>query len=86
MATNEAQETGFSSLGFVRQFVFPALLVFLIPTASLLFFRHAQATLDAQVFVTPRRRSTPKFARPGSRKWKKTHRFPTKNAMRRGNS
>src|SRR5215216_4259993 len=33
--------------GFIRTFVLPALLIFLIPILSLLFFRHAQGRFDA---------------------------------------
>lgn len=37
----------FSSLGFAKTVVLPALLLFLIPVLSLLFFRHARSTFDA---------------------------------------
>lgn len=36
-------------LGFIRQFVLPALLVFLVPTIGLFFFLHAQSRYDAQL-------------------------------------
>jgi Zn-dependent protease with chaperone function len=38
----------FSHVGFVKTFVLPALLVFLIPLLSLLFFWHAEETFDAR--------------------------------------
>ena len=38
---------GFSKLGFGKTFVLPALLVFLIPVLSLMFFLHAQSRYDA---------------------------------------
>lgn len=38
----------FTKVGFAKTFVLPALLVFLIPFLSYLFFSHAQARFDAQ--------------------------------------
>jgi Zn-dependent protease with chaperone function len=38
---------GFSSLGFVKTFVLPGLLIFLVPVGSLFFFLHAQHWYDA---------------------------------------
>ena len=35
-------QTGFSKLGFAKTFVFPGLMVFLIPALALAFFLHAQ--------------------------------------------
>lgn len=42
-------QNGFTKLGFVKTFVLPALLIFLIPVVSLLFFLHAEQTFDSQV-------------------------------------
>ena len=39
----------FSKFGFVKTIVVPALLIFLIPGASLAFFLHAQASVDAEM-------------------------------------
>jgi Zn-dependent protease with chaperone function len=39
----------FSNVGFVKTFVLPALLIFLVPFLSLLFFLHAQYTVNEQV-------------------------------------
>ena len=49
MSNDESRDAAFSSLGFTRQFLLPALLIFLVPTASLLFFQYAQSSLDAEV-------------------------------------
>jgi Zn-dependent protease with chaperone function len=38
----------FSKFGFVKTYILPGVLVFLIPFASLLFFRHAQGSFDAE--------------------------------------
>ncbi len=43
------QAAGFSTSGFVRSYVIPALWVFLIPVFSLGFFRHVQAGFDRDV-------------------------------------
>ena len=39
---------GFTSLGFAKTFVLPAMLIFLVPGLSWLFFLHAQARFDAE--------------------------------------
>lgn len=39
---------GFTSLGFTKTFLLPALLVFLIPALTLWFFLHAQGKFDAE--------------------------------------
>lgn len=39
----------FSQVGFVKTFVLPALLIFVVPVVALLFFRHAEAWFDADV-------------------------------------
>jgi Zn-dependent protease with chaperone function len=44
---SDAQQD-FSRAGVFKSFILPAALVFLIPVASLLFFRHARDRLDAQ--------------------------------------
>ncbi|NOZ40199.1 MAG: M48 family metalloprotease [Planctomycetes bacterium] len=43
----ENSKQDFSSLGFVKTFVLPALLLFLVPVLALLFFLHARSTFDA---------------------------------------
>ncbi|MEM8947407.1 MAG: M48 family metallopeptidase [Planctomycetota bacterium] len=40
------EQEDFSKAGFVQSVVLPALLLFLIPTAGLLFFRHARSSFD----------------------------------------
>jgi hypothetical protein len=42
MATDKDARRDVSKFGFAKTFVLPALLIFLIPVVSLLFFRHAQ--------------------------------------------
>ncbi len=42
----------FSSLGFARTFVFPALLLFVVPGIALAFFYHAQTKYDAEARTT----------------------------------
>jgi Zn-dependent protease with chaperone function len=39
---------GFSSIGFAKTFILPALLVFLVPVLSLLFFLHAQSRFNSE--------------------------------------
>lgn len=41
-------QTGFSKLGFAKTFVFPGLMVFLIPALALAFFLHAQSQFNKQ--------------------------------------
>ncbi len=43
-----ASRQEFNKFGFARTFVLPALLVFLVPVVSLLFFYHAQQQFDAK--------------------------------------
>ncbi len=43
----EDSKQDFSSLGFVKTFILPALLLFLLPVVAFLFFLHAQSTFDA---------------------------------------
>ncbi|MDB5386535.1 MAG: heat shock protein HtpX [Planctomycetaceae bacterium] len=45
-------DQGFTKLGFVKTFVLPALLVFLIPLIAYAFFWHAQARFDSQARET----------------------------------
>lgn len=45
---SESKPPGFTPAGFAKQFVAPALAVFLAPTLSYLFFDHAEATFDAE--------------------------------------
>ena len=46
MAANQDARKDFSKIGFAKTFVLPALLIFLIPVISFLFFRHAQGRYD----------------------------------------
>jgi len=39
----------FSKFGFVKTFILPALLIFLVPVLSLIFFIHAQRTFDNRI-------------------------------------
>lgn len=39
----------FSKIGFAKTFVVPAVLIFLVPVVSVLFFRHAEGRFDQQV-------------------------------------
>lgn len=41
--------TAFSKFSFVKTFVLPALLIFLVPVLSLVFFIHAQRTFDSRI-------------------------------------
>ena len=42
------RDPAFSHMGFVKAFVLPGLLIFLIPIVSLAFFIHAQSRVDAE--------------------------------------
>lgn len=44
----ESPSSDFSGYGFVRTFVLPALLVFVVPAIALAFFLHAQSQYDAE--------------------------------------
>jgi len=47
-----ATRNDFSKLGFVKTFFLPALLIFLVPVLSWMFFRHAEHTFDMQARET----------------------------------
>src|SRR5579872_5592576 len=59
-----AAKQNLSSMGFVRTFVLPGLLIFLVPVGGLAFFLHAQSTFDAQAreSVLQQIRQDPKLA------------------------
>ncbi len=44
-----SSQTGFTKVGFAKAFLLPALLIYLIPVLSLLFFLHAQDTYNRRV-------------------------------------
>jgi len=43
-----AKQSTWSHLGFARTYVLPGLLIFLVPVLSLLFFRHAENSMNAE--------------------------------------